>query len=117
MLEVERHIFRPVRRVFREAGEDREVALVLLVAGVEPRVFEDAGLITDVQEIAIHAEGLLRAGLHGNLLLCAVVDHLLASWELRAEPLVPPRRDDLKLRRERGGGEFETHLIIALAGS
>ena len=29
---------------------------------------------------------------------------------------VAPRRDDLQIRRERGGGEFKPHLVVAFAG-
>ncbi len=43
-------------------------------------------------------------------------DHLRAARELLAKPLLPPRRDDLDLRRERGGGQLEAHLVVALAG-
>jgi hypothetical protein len=34
---------------------------------------------------------------------------------LLPETLLPPRGDDLQLRRERGGGELEAHLIVAFA--
>ena len=37
-------------------------------------ILEDAGLVGDVQEIAVHRIRLLRGGLHGNLLLCAVFE-------------------------------------------
>ena len=84
-------------------------------ARVEPRVFENAGLVGDVQKIAVHRIRLLRAGLHRNLLRFAIRDHLRAAGKLLAIPLLPPRRDDLQLRRERGGGQFEAHLVVALA--
>src|ERR1043166_7841886 len=46
----------------------------------------------------------------------AVINHLLSSGEFVAIALVAPRSDDLQVRCERGGGQFETHLIVALAG-
>ncbi len=46
----------------------------------------------------------------------AVINHLLPSGKFRAVPFVAPRSDDLQVGRERGGGQLETDLIVALAG-
>ena len=46
----------------------------------------------------------------------AVVDHLGAAGKFLAEALLPPRGDHLEIGRERGGGEFETDLVIPLSG-
>jgi hypothetical protein len=69
LLEVEGDVLGLVRGVLGEDGEGVEVVAVLQVAGVEPRVLEDAGLVADVEEVAVHREGLLGAGLHGDALL------------------------------------------------
>jgi len=45
-----------------------------------------------------------------------VGDHLRTTGKLLAEPRVPPRSDDFNIRRKSRGGEFETDLIISLAG-
>ena len=49
-------------------------------------------------------------------MLGAVINHLLPAGKFAAIPLVPPRGDDLQIRRERGGGQFKPHLVVALAG-
>ena len=53
------------------SGDTDRVNIALVGRGkrVEPRVFEDAGLVRDVQKIAVHRIRLLRAGLHGDALL------------------------------------------------
>ncbi len=43
-------------------------------------------------------------------------DHLGAAGEFLAKPLLPPGGDDLDIRRERGRGQLEAHLVVALAG-
>ena len=63
-----------------------------------------------------HRERFLRAGLDGNPVPGAVINHLLPAGKFVAIPRVPPRGDDLQIRRERGGGQFEPHLVVALAG-
>ena len=46
----------------------------------------------------------------------AVINHLLATGKFGAIAFVAPWGDDLQVGRERGGGEFEAHLIVAFAG-
>ena len=46
----------------------------------------------------------------------AVINHLLPAGKFVAIPRVPPRRNHLQIRRKRGGGQFEPHLVVALAG-
>ena len=43
-----------VGRVFRQHGERAEITAILQIVAVIPRVFENAGLVGDVQEIPIH---------------------------------------------------------------
>ena len=63
-----------------------------------------------------HRERFLGAGLHGYFFALAIRDHFRATGELRAIRSIPPRRDDLQIRCQRGGGQFETHLVVAFAG-
>ena len=104
-----------VRGIFRKDRERGEVITILRIPRVEPRVFQDASLIADVQEIAVHAEGLLGARLHRDLLLFAVSNHLRATGEVVAETLVAPRGDDFQLRCQSSSGEFKAHLVVTLA--
>ena len=60
--------------------------------------------------------GFFALACTGILLLGAVINHLLPAGKFVAIPFVAPRGDDLQIRRERGGGEFEAHLVVALAG-
>ena len=115
-LEFELDILGKVGRILRQHGQRGEILAVLEVAGVIPRVFEDAGLVGDVEEVAIHRIRLLRAGGDGHSVGLGVGDHLGAAGEFRAEAGVAPRGDDFEFRREGGGGEFETDLVVALAG-
>ena len=69
-----------------------------------------------MQKVAVHRIRFLGAGLHGNLVLGAVINHLLPAGKFAAIAFVAPRGDDLQIRRERGGGQFEAHLVVAFAG-
>ena len=69
-----------------------------------------------MEEVAIHRIGFLRTGGDGDAVGLGVGDHLGATGEFRAEAGVAPRGDDFDIRREGGGGEFETDLVIAFAG-
>ncbi len=82
--------------------------------GIQPRVFEDAGLEGYVQKIAIHRIRLLGAGFDGNALLLAVLDHLGATGKLGAKSGVAPRSDDAQLRGQSGGGQLKANLVVAL---
>ena len=114
--EIEQDEFRFVRRVFGENGERGERAAKFRVAGVHPRVFENAGLVGNVQKIPVARKRFLRAGMHGDFFLRAIRNHFRATGKFAAIPRVPPRGDDLQIRRERGGGQFEAHLVIPLPG-
>ena len=61
-------------------------------------------------------ERFFCAGLYGDPVPRAVINHLLPAGKVGAKGGVPPRGDDLQFRRERGGGKFEAHLVVALAG-
>ena len=67
-----------------------------------------------MQKIGIDREGRLAALVLGDLdlVLFGEIDEVGAALEL---PFAPGR-DDLDVGIERIGGEFEAHLVIALAG-
>ena len=113
---LELDILGKVGSVFGQDGERGEILAVFEIASVIPRVFKDAGFVGDVEEIAIHRVGLLRAGGNGNAMGFGVGDHLGAAGEFRAEAGIAPRGDDFKFRREGGGGEFKADLVVAFAG-
>ena len=114
-LETQRDILGLVRGVL---GRDAQLVHLarLRRTGVEPRVFEDAALERDVQKVAVHRIRLLRARGDGDVMLLGEGDHLRAPRELLPEAFLPPGRDHLDFRRERGGGQLETHLVVTLAG-
>ncbi len=68
-----------------------------------------------MQEIPIHGVRFLGRGLHGNIPLLAVLNHLCSTGEIRPESLIPPRSDDFNLRRKSRRGQFESNLIIPFA--
>ena len=115
-VEVEHDVFGLIRGVFWEDGEGGEVVAILHIARIEPGVFENTGLVADVQEVAVHGEGLFRAGLDGDFFVVAVGDHFGTAGELGAETLVTPRGDDFEIGGEGGGGELEANLVVAFAG-
>ena len=114
-LKIHRDVLRLVRRVL---GRHAQLvhALVLRCGGVEPRVLEHASFERDVQQVAIHRVRLFHAGLDRYVFGHAVVDHLLTAGKLIAKILVPPWCNHLEVGRERGGSQFEAHLVVALAG-
>ncbi len=77
------------------------------------RIFQFPALVADVPQVAIAAVDLLAAGGHGNAALLGIVEAVFARLQI---PLAP-RRDHLQLRSQRLVGQFEAHLIVALAGA
>src|SRR5579862_5893132 len=114
LLEKKLDVLGLVRRFLGRDAQDVHAAR-LFAARVKPRVFQDAALETYVQEVAIHRIRLLRRGGDGDVVLLRERDHLRAARELAAEPLLPPRRDDLQFRRQRRRRQFEANLVVALA--
>ena len=106
-LEIELDVLRLVRRLFRRDAEQEHVR-----GRLDPRVLQDAALEADVEQIAVGAVGLLRADRHGDALRLRVVDQVGAALEIP----VAPRGDDLQVGRERGEGQLEADLVVALAG-
>ena len=91
-----------------------EHARILGSKGIEPRILQDTALVADVEQVSVHRVGLLGARLHRDLVSAAILDHLGPAGEVIAEALLAPGSDDLKIRREGGGGQLEANLIIPL---
>ena len=100
---------RLVGRVFGRDG-----ALIDIRRRLDPRIFQHFAFRGRVQEIGIDRERRFAALVlgHLDLVLLGEVDEVGAALEL---PFAPGR-DDLDVGIERIGGEFEAHLVIALAG-
>ncbi len=114
-LEVEFDVFGLVRRVLGGGGQ-LEHGLVVLGRRVEPGVFEDARLVGNVQEVAVHRVGLGSAGLDVDVVGAAILDHLLAAGEGLAEDLHAPGGNDLQFGREGPVGQLEAHLVVPFPG-
>ena len=115
LFEIQRHILRFVRRVLRRDAQ-LEHRLVRGRERIHPGIFQYPRLIRDVEEVPVHRVRLLRARFDGDFLFRAILDHLGAARKLLPEGRVAPGRDHLQFGREGGGGEFESDLVIALAG-
>src|SRR5207302_8788626 len=100
-LKINRRELRFVRRIFGEHRERVEIAAIFSLARVKPRVFENACLVGDVQEITVRRERFLRAGLNWNSSPLTVLDHLLPAWKGLAEAFVAPRGNHLQSGRKR----------------
>ena len=99
-------------------GGDREDihSAVGFRGSVIPGIFQHPRLEGDVQEVAVHGVGLLEGGLDRYVMGLGVGDHFATSGELFAEAFLAPGGDDFHLRGEAGSAQFETNLVIALAG-
>ena len=69
--------------------------------------------MAEVPDVAVAAVDILFALLDGNIVLFGVGNGILA----RIDVPFPPGRDDLQVRSNGFVGEFEAHLIVALAGA
>jgi len=109
LLEGDDDVFGGVRRFGEGIGHDRDV-----LGEFVPRILKDAALEADVQEVAVHAVGLLGGDADGDVVGLGVFDHVEAPGEL---PLgITPRGDDLHVGIDGVGVQLETDLIVALAG-
>ena len=116
LLEIEFDVFRLVRRVLGRDGE-LEHALVRLRRRIEPRILEDAGLVGNMEEVAIHRIRLLERGLDRESCASRSTRSSRRDREIRSRNVVDlPRREDLRAAGERHVGELEAALVVALAG-
>src|SRR5712691_1806452 len=99
---------RLVRRLEGILGHDEDVLGRFL-----RRIFEDAALVRAVPQVTVGGVRLLRRRLHRHALGVHVGDEVFAALEF---PFAP-RRDDLQLGGERGVGQLEADLVVALAGA
>jgi len=107
-LEADLDEHRLVGRFERILGHDEDVLGRFL-----RRIFENAALVRAVPQVAVARVRLLGGRLHGNALRVHVGDQVFATLEL---PLAPGG-DHLEIRGERGVGQLEADLIVALAGA
>lgn len=82
----------------------------------ESRVFQDAGLVGDVEQVLVRGVGLGFGLRDLNLVLLSVLQQILSPLELGQESRVPPRGDGLQMRVQCVGRELKSHLVIAFAG-
>src|SRR5579872_34090 len=99
-----------VRRILRRNGQAEHILI-----GLAPRILEDAALVADVHKVAIHRVGFLRRDSQRNFLLVRVCDHVGAAFERPRSK--PPWCYDLQLGGQPREGQFEAHLVVALAGA
>ena len=109
LLELDLDIGRLVGRILRRDG-----ALVDIGRRFHPGVFQHLSFRRGVQQVGVDREGRLAALVlgHRDLVRLGEVDEVGAALEA---PLAPGR-DHLDVGVQRIGGEFEAHLVIALAG-
>ena len=110
-VEPDRHVFNFIGGLL---GRSRHAEIDQLDP-VDGEVFQLARFVADVQAVLVRAVGLGCRGLHGDVLLPAIGDHLAASGEAAAELLHPPGRDHPHGRLQGLGGQLETALVVALA--
>ena len=77
------------------------------------RVFQFAALVRDVPDIAIAAVDIGCALRDRHIVLLGVFDGVFA----RDDVPFAPWRDDRQMRRNGFIRQFETHLVVALAGA
>ncbi len=104
------YFFAFVGRVARVHGELEHVGGRLV-----PRIFKDAALVADVQQIAVHAVGFFRADIDRYVVLLCVVHHRGARIEGPLAIRVAPGRNDLDIGLHGIGGQFETNLVVTLS--
>src|ERR1022692_4871307 len=108
LLKPDGHAARLIGRFFRRMADLPDIVRYG-VGGV----LQFAALMTDVPDVAVTAVDLLDRLLNRYIVFTGVFDSIFARLDF---PL-PPRRDDLELRRQRQHGELEANLIVALAGA
>ena len=95
-------------------GLRRDGALEHILLRRHRRILQNLTLARGMQQVGVDRERRFAALVMGDrdLMLLGVIDQLRA----RGEVPFPPGRDNLDARFERVAGQFEAHLIIALAG-
>ena len=85
-----------------------------IVVRLAPGILQDAALVADVHQVAVHRIGLLGGDRHRNLVLRGIRHHVGAPLE---RPIrMAPGSDHLQLRRQPREGQLEAHLVVAFAG-
>jgi len=91
---------------------DGRAVAVAALGRLVPGILQLAALEGDVQEVGVLAPGLGLGDGHGDAVLLGVGHEVGAGMHV---PLAPGG-EGFELGIERHGGEFEAHLIVALAG-
>ena len=68
------------------------------------------------EEVGVGGVARFRRGLDREVVLLAVVEHLLSAWKLGDELRVAPGGVYIHVRTEHVGGDLEAHLIVAAPG-
>ena len=76
-------------------------------------IFQHSAFVAQVPDVAVAAVNVFGGLLDGNIVSARVVNSFFARYDVPFAPW----RDDLQFRRKRLGGEFEAHLVVALAGA
>ncbi len=106
LLEADFYVEGFVRRVLRRFCQ-KEHAVVRLPVGI----FKYSPFVRDVQDVAVHAVGLILGYRERYVVLFCVVEELGAGVEFP----FPPRRDNRQVRCKGLECHLEPHLVIALA--
>src|SRR6056297_147168 len=78
-------------------------------------VFQQTSLVGPVHDILVAGVRLLGRGFDRNVVLGGKGEQVPAALEACEELRILPRRDDLEIRCQRGKGQFEADLVVALA--
>jgi hypothetical protein len=107
LLEVDLDIGGLVRRFFRR-NRQLEHVLVRLVPGI----LQDAALKADMEQVFVGTVGIFLGHRHRDIVFLGISDQFLPGVQVPD----PPGGDDRQFGIERQVGQFETDLIVALAG-
>lgn len=96
-------------------GVDGQLPHVL--GGSDVRVLENAGLVTAVSQVLVHAPRLALCAGDRDARLLSVVEKILATLEAVVEDRVTPWGNDLNGGLQSVEGKLETDLVVALASA
>lgn len=100
--------------VFGGIGENVH-GTVFFLGGVIPGVFQDAGFVGDVKQVAIHGVGFLHALANRDVVALCVGNELGPAGELVTPLFHAPGGNDFELGCQGVDGELEAYLIVSFA--
>ena len=107
--EFDRHVFGGIGRRRHRARQ-----YVTIVGGLLGGIFDFAALMRHVPDIGVARIDFLRRSLDRHVVGLGIIERGFAAVELELRVL--PRRDNFQVRRQRHVSQFESDLIVALAG-